>query len=52
MFKFVHTHNLNCKYLFSFSVLCSIYIPILSFAYALHEYIVLHNFVHHIFKYI
>lgn len=49
MFKFIQTHYFDCKKLFSFSMLCSVYIPILTLPDALHQDIVLYDFIHHLY---
>jgi len=46
MLKFVNTHNLYSKNLFSFSMLCSINISVLSFSYTLQKNIILNNLIH------
>lgn len=51
MLEFLHTHDLHCKKLPCFFVFSSIHITILSLPDALHQHIILHNLVHHHFKY-
>lgn len=46
MLELVDAHDLNCEYLFGFSMLGSVDVAVLALAHALHEHVVLHNFVH------
>lgn len=44
--KFINAHNFDCKYLFSFSILSSINIAVLTFPNILEQHIVFDHFIH------